>query len=148
MIDKFLLVENGIQKPRSWCQVCPLQLNWHCMQTFSVDRRRKQVLPKLKIHRQHFAKVPYRYAFNHRQHTLCMIVLKKCMEYKGELFPQHNIAPKKVTVNGGPKEVKELLQLCCRCLSSRSKEVQELDKEYLFQTWFPTMSSRSKTLPP
>lgn len=57
-------------------------------------------------------------------------------------------SPKKVTVNGGPKEVKELLQLCCRCLSSRSKEVQELDKEYLFQTWFPTMSSRSKTLPP
>lgn len=66
------------------------------------------------------------------------------MEYKNELFCQHKIT-QKVTVNGRPKEVKELLQLCYRCLSSGNKGVQQLGKRHLSQTWFPEKASRSKT---
>lgn len=94
LIDELLLVENGIQKPRSWCQVCPFLWNCHCLQAFSVDRTGKQkdtFLPRLKICRQHFAKLLYRYAFSPCQPTLCKAVLKQCMKYKDELFPQHKI---------------------------------------------------------
>lgn len=36
-----LLVGNGIQNPRFWCQMCTLLLGCHCIYYLSVDKARK-----------------------------------------------------------------------------------------------------------